>query len=137
MNHQEELVYRFKSQADFARTYSPLYAKLFAFVAEWVEAADTGAKKGASQVGSWLIATSKSRNPFDVTLLLMAGLHEAVLAKHEGAAQLAQFYPTADGTRSPDDSELRQILETAILNFQTVHTSRLSVSRRNRTFHSD
>ena len=117
MNHQEELVYRFKSQADFARTYSPLYAKLFAFVAEWIEVAN--GNEGASQVGEWLISTSKSRNPFDVTLLLMAGLHEAVLAKHEGSAQLAQFYPTANGTRSPDDAELSHILKIAITNLQT------------------
>ena len=110
MNHQQELVYRFKSQADFASTYSPLYAKLFAFVAKWLEE--------ESQVGRWLIATSKSRNPFDVTLLLMAGLHEAVLAKHEGAAELAQFYPTAGGNRPADDPELKYILENAILSLK-------------------
>ncbi len=93
MNFQEELAYRFKSQADFAETYSPLYSALFSTIEKWL----TPIGHESNPVALWLLETSQSRNPFDVTLLLMAGLHEAVLAKKPAAAELAQFYPTAQG----------------------------------------
>ncbi|MFT7586203.1 MAG: hypothetical protein ACI9EW_002634 [Cellvibrionaceae bacterium] len=114
MNFQEELAYRFKSQADFSRTYSQLYATLFSLIAGWVESAE----QDANPVATWLLEASQTRNPFDVTLLLMAGLHEAVLAKHNGTAELARFYPTAGGGRSPTDQELPAIFETTLLNLK-------------------
>ncbi|MFK7803849.1 MAG: DUF2332 family protein [Anaerolineae bacterium] len=133
MNFQEELAYRFKSQADFAKTYSPLYSTLFSTVEGWLEST----AEEPNLVATWLLETSQSRNPFDVTLLLMAGLHEAVLANHAGAAELAQFYPTANGHRTYSDPQLPNILETAILNLKdhlahVIHTATVQTNETGR-----
>ncbi|MEM8861850.1 MAG: DUF2332 family protein [Chloroflexota bacterium] len=111
MTFREQLVYNYQKQADFASTYSPLYAQLFGKVSEWL-------KDEAHPVTAWLVEAGKERNPFEMTLLLVAGLHEAVLSNHPAAIELAAFYPTVGGSKSPEDPTLHTILESAILNMR-------------------
>mgnify|MGYP001390973148 CR=1 FL=1 len=90
MRHQLE--HHFREQQRFAEGYSPLYAHLFAIVADWL-AADA-----ADPVVGWLIEAAAERPPFDVTLLLMAALHRDVLAGEPAAAELGRYYTTAEVT---------------------------------------
>jgi hypothetical protein len=86
---------KFRAQQRFADGYSPLYARLFGIVAEWLA-------EGVDPVVDWLVAAAADRAPFDVTLLLPAALHRDVLAGEAAAARLAGHFPTASGN-VPDD----------------------------------
>ena len=57
----------------------------------------------------------QDRTPFEVTLLLPAGLHRAVLSGDARAAELVRYYPTAGGTApSVADSQFSSALLNAI-----------------------
>lgn len=116
------LLHRFRKQTEFATGYAPLYARLFAILGDWVEACSVQTKDDrrevdpANEVVEWLAAVSQKRNPFDVPLLLLAGLHRDVLAGDSAVAELATFYPTvSQPARSPSDPTLPQVLHQAIL----------------------
>ena len=100
------LIKRFHQQARFAQDYSPLYALLFGVAAGWLEEGDPA--------GEWLIAASNGRSPFDVTLLLAAGVHRDALAGVEAARPLANYYPTANGSLPPEPAPFAQALRQAI-----------------------
>lgn len=104
-----KLTRRFRKQQAFAADYSPLYARLFGIVADWLAANDD------DPLVDWLVAVGNGRSPLDITLLLMAGLHRDILNQEVATAVLAQYYPTANGTRPPDDPQLPIILRQAIL----------------------
>lgn len=95
-----------RRQAEFAAGYSPLYARLFGILADWLAANDPLMK--------WLVDVVRDRAPFDVTLLLPAGLHWAILAGQPGVAKLAAFYPTAGGTADFDTPAFAAALAAAI-----------------------
>jgi hypothetical protein len=90
-NLQSLLLAAFRDQKRFAAGYSPLYAYLFGLTADWL------AGEATDPVVEWLVEASAGRRPFDVTLLLPAGLHRDVLAGEPAAAELARYYPTAGG----------------------------------------
>lgn len=83
-----------------------MYALLFGVVAGWLEEGDP--------IGDWLVTASNGRIPFDVTLLLAAGIHRDILAGEPAAHSLAQFYPTAGGSLAPQPDALAQALRQAI-----------------------
>lgn len=97
-------------QVRFARTYAPLYARLFALLGEWVSAPDAA----DDPVVAWLVDVGAERAPFDIPLLLLAGVHRAVLARQ--APEMARFYPTAGGSPAATDAALSAALRTTILN---------------------
>lgn len=106
-SYYERLVDRFHKQETFARNYSPLYRALFGTVAGWLTS-DSAEKDPIVQ---WLIDAGNGRRTLDVTLLLAAGLHKDVLAAEPEAAGLAEYFPSAGGTRQADvgfESALRQ-----------------------------
>jgi hypothetical protein len=96
-NLQPLLLLAFRDQQRFAAGYSPLYAHLFGLLADWLVGDNT------DPVVSWLVETTAGAGlrPFDVTLLLLAGLHRDVLAGEPAAAGLARYFltvgVTADG----------------------------------------
>ncbi len=98
-SYRLELIGSLREQASFADGYSPLYERLFSVTADWLEA------EPDDPTVFWLLETVQDRAPFDVTLLLPAGLHRAVLAGEPGAADLAAYYPTAGGTVPESDSD--------------------------------
>jgi hypothetical protein len=106
---RSQLAHRFRKQQEFAGGYAPLYARLFGLLGDWLEAGD-----GDSLV-EWLVAVGNGRAPFDVPLLLLAGLHRDILNHIPETAELAPYYPTVGGTRSPDDTRLSQILRRTIM----------------------
>ena len=103
-----QLSHNFRKQQEFAADYSPLYARLFGLVGEWLAGED-----GA--LVDWLLAASDGRAAFDITLLLLAGLHREVLNGAPETAALAAFYPTVGGGRPFDDPELPAILRQTLL----------------------
>ncbi|MCP5101492.1 MAG: DUF2332 family protein, partial [Chloroflexi bacterium] len=105
----DKLTHRFRKQEEFAAGYAPLYSRLFGIVAEWLE---TGT---GDPVVDWLLRVGNGRTPFDVPLLLLAGLHRDVLMQVPEVAQLAAYYPTVSGTTPHDNSNLPTILHQAIL----------------------
>lgn len=109
LNFQTKLAHRFRKQQIFADGYSPLSARLFGIVADWLEAGD------GDPLVAWLVGAGNGRAPLDVTLLLLAGLHRDVLNRVAAAGELAQYYPTAGGTRAPDDTHLPHILRQTIM----------------------
>lgn len=103
----------FQRQADFAAEYAPLYAHLFGLVAGWLaeDAPD-------DELVTWLRETADGQNLLHVSLLLMAGLHRAVLAGEPALRELAEYYPTAAHPPRPLDDEpsrLAQLFRAAIL----------------------
>lgn len=96
----------FFSQSQFAAGYAPLYERLFGLVGGWLEDEGDG-------LGRWLVEVSRERAPLEVTLLLMAGLHDAVLGGHAAAAELSPYYQSVGGRRPPD-RELAEILRRAV-----------------------
>ena len=101
-----ELRRRFRSQAEFADGYSPLYAGLFAIVAGWL------AGEELDPVVEWLLDAAAGREPFDVTLLLAAALHREVLAG--GAGDLAHYFPTAGSSLDGRDRAFGVTLPLAL-----------------------
>ncbi len=87
---RRQLEHHFREQQRFADGYSPLYAALFGLVANALT-------DDADPIADWLLEAAAERDPFDVTLLLLAALHRDVLVGEPAAAELAQFYLTADG----------------------------------------
>lgn len=108
---REQLIHNYTKQANFASTYSPLYTQLFSQVAGWLEDEE-------HPVTVWLVEVGKTRNPFDMTLLLMAGLHEAILAELPSAENLRRFYPTVGGMTDPGDPSFAATLQSTILALQ-------------------
>lgn len=105
-----QLAHRFRKQQEFADGYSPLSARLFGIVADWLEAGE------GDELVDWLLAVGNGRAPLDITLLLLAGLHRDVLNQEPEAAELAQYYPSVGGQRDFNDAQLPHILRQTILN---------------------
>ncbi|MCP4429071.1 MAG: DUF2332 domain-containing protein [Chloroflexi bacterium] len=101
------LIRRFRKQQEFADGYSPLYARLFGLVGDWLEDGD--------ELAVWLLAVGDGRSTLDITLLLLTGLHRDILNHEPDTAELAQFYPSVGGERPLTDSQLPQILRQTIL----------------------
>lgn len=91
-DYQARLLRRFQQQREFAAGYSPLYACLFGTVADWL------AVRPPTPLVMWLLEACAARQPFDVTLLLAAGLHRDILLGVEEVAELAAYYPSVGGT---------------------------------------
>lgn len=91
-DYQARLLHRFQQQQEFAAGYSPLYAGLFGTVAEWL------AVRPPLPLVAWLLEVCAARQPFDVTLLLAAGLHRDILLGVAEVAGLAAYYPSVGGT---------------------------------------
>lgn len=92
MQQQEQLLERFKKQAEFTKEYSPLYHTLFSIIGDWLDS------QTYNPVVEWLLEISADRSPFDVPLLLLAGLHREILLEEPGTEQLGNLYPSV----SPD-----------------------------------
>lgn len=108
------LIHTFRQQEEFARGYSPLYARLFGIEASWLE----GAQTNEDPLVTWLLRAGASRKSIDISLLLNAGLHRQILAKEPGAAELTDYFPTAGGSKSSDDPRLAEVLRKTILAFR-------------------
>ena len=104
-----QLAHRFRKQQEFANDYSPLYARLFGLVGDWLAADEN------DPLVEWLVRMGNGRAPLDITLLLMAGLHRDILNQEPETAELAQYYPSAGGNRSEADPQLPQILRQTIM----------------------
>lgn len=113
---RQRLAAKFRDQEQFSRDYSPLYERLFGFVAGWLEAS----KGRVDALADWLVEAAAKRRSLDVTLLLMAGLHRDVLAGQPEADELRRFFPTAGGQAPADSPELEQILRQTILDRRQV-----------------
>ncbi len=111
-----KLAHRFRDQEEFSRSYSPLYARLFGLLADWL------AEPAGNLVADWLVTAANGRNPFDITLLLLAGLHRELLLQHPDVAGLAAFYPSVGGERPATDPALAAHLQQAILARRTALT---------------
>jgi hypothetical protein len=107
---KEHLLESFHRQVTFSHDYSPLYAALYSCTASWLsaESADN------DPLVQWLLETGKDRQILDVTLLLAAGLHKDVLSGAAETAALAEYYPSAGGSRRPD-SGFEPALREAII----------------------
>lgn len=108
---RHQLVSRFQKQEHFTSGYSPLFSRLCGIVGQWLG-------DETDLVGKWLIQAAANRPSFDVPLLLMAGLHKSVLAGRVEAKELAAYFTTVDGIKSPSDSDLPQVLCQSILLLQ-------------------
>ncbi len=106
-----KLARKFEQQRDFAAGYSPLYSRLFGAVAEWLSEENAE----SDPLARWLLEAAKERDTLDVTLLLAAGLHRDVLASEEPAGELAQYFPTAGGTLSPESPAFNESLRKCIM----------------------
>ena len=99
-----QLIHRFRQQQQFSLDYSPLYAAIFGTVADWLMHVPDG------PVAKWLLEATKDRPAFDVTNLLLAGLHREILSSSHPqmrteaneVAALAVYYPTVGGNASPE-----------------------------------
>jgi hypothetical protein len=91
----DDLLTTFRNQAAFSREYSALYTSLFTCVAAWLAQDRHGPAAAA------ILRASIGRRPLDVTLLFAAALHRDVLLGEPTLAELAAFYPSVGGTRSP------------------------------------
>ena len=101
---------RFRRQQTFAVGYAPLSSRVCGLVADWLE---TGADR--DPVAAWLLVAGRGRASFDVPLLLLAGLHRAVLAGEPAVAELARYYPSAGGTLDPAGAGFAAVLRAALL----------------------
>ena len=108
---RQRLAVKFRDQELFSSGYSPLYARLFGLVGDWLEA--PAAENDG--LANWLVGAAQGRRSLDVTLLLAAGLHRDVLAGQPAAAELRRFFPTAGGAEPPDSPEIEAALRQAIL----------------------
>ena len=91
-----QLIHRFRQQQQFAVDYSPLYAAIFGTIADWLM------HKPDGPVAKWLLKATRDRPAFDVTNLLLAGLHREILSGLDEVAALAVYYPTVGGNASPE-----------------------------------
>lgn len=101
---------RFRRQQAFAAGYAPLSSRVCGLLADWLE-------RGADRdpVAAWLLVAGRGRASFEVPLLLLAGLHRAVLAGEPAVAELARYYPSAGGTLDPAGPGLASALRAALL----------------------
>ncbi len=106
---RERLRRRFERQRDFAAAYSPLYHRLFGLTAGWL-----AAWPGEDLLADWLVTACAHRAPFEVPLLLLAGLHRDILQNIPEAAGLARYYPTAGGDLPPEDEKLAAVLRETV-----------------------
>ena len=111
----DKLRRRFRRQSEFARGYSPLYARLFGLIADWMDA-DTG----VDPLVDWLVHAAAGRASFDVPLVLMAGLHREILHGSANVSELAAFFPTVGGTLQAEDAALPGALRTALFACQSL-----------------
>ncbi len=100
--------HRFRQQAAIAAGYSPCYQAIWKTLALWCEAPEAA----ADPLVRWLLDAAAGRRSLEVSLLLVAGLHDAVLRGELPA--LANYFLTAGGTR-PVDDDLPAVLRAAIL----------------------
>lgn len=65
----------------------------------------------ATSVGSlnWLLDASAHRSPLELSLLLTSGIHRLVLLGAPEAMPLREYYPSAGGLRSYEDSQFPQL----------------------------
>ncbi|MEM7799813.1 MAG: DUF2332 family protein [Chloroflexota bacterium] len=116
LHHLKEVTHRFERQVQFAEGYSPLYQVLFQTFANWGEAILSSPNPSLDQdlTLKWLMQTSQDRSPFEVPLLLMAGLHEIALSGE--TPELSAYYPTTGGSRLAelDDPVLEKVLRQTI-----------------------
>ena len=103
-----KLIDHFHRQANFTASYSHLYERLFAAVAQWLEA------EPKTKVAKWLVDTSANRTPIETSLLFMAGMHREVLLKTPGTEELSAYYPSVGGTKPYTDEELPNIFYNAV-----------------------
>ncbi len=100
------LVARFEAQARFCTASSPLYHQLFAIFGRRLAADDAFA--------GWLLAASAHRASFDVPLLLLAALHQAVLGHSAATRELAAWYPSAGGKKEASEPGFSQVLTQSV-----------------------
>jgi hypothetical protein len=91
-----QLIHRFRQQQQFSIDYSPLYAAIFGTIADWLMHMPDG------PVAKWLLDATRDRPAFDVTNLLLAGLHREILSGLNEVAALAVYYPTVGGNALPE-----------------------------------
>lgn len=91
-----QLSYRFRQQQQFSIDYSALYAAIFGTIADWLT------HKPDGPVAKWLLEAARDRPAFDVTNLLLAGLHRDILSGLTEVAALAVYYPTVGGIASSE-----------------------------------
>lgn len=118
--YRQQLTERFYNQATFAKSYSPLYHRLFTIVGDWLK------NQPHSQVVQWLLEISKDREPLDVTLLLMAGLHREILLDAPDTEQLANLYPSV----SPDWDEKAEKWDSEAFSIDTQATNLPNILHR-------
>jgi Uncharacterized protein conserved in bacteria len=99
----------FRKQQEFSAGYAPLYSRLFGLTADWL-----AAEPGEDPLADWLARAGSDRSPFDVPLLLLAGLHRDILAGQTETADLARYYPTAGGTLPADATGLAACFRAAV-----------------------
>lgn len=107
-SYRLRLLERFQQQEAFAEGYSSLYRQLFRHIAGWLEHTPD------DPLMIWLLDVAAVREPHDITLLLPAGVHRAVLAGLPDVAELATFYPTVGGTFAADNPTFGSALYRAI-----------------------
>jgi hypothetical protein len=114
-SYRRQLIDALNFQTGFARGYSPLYEALFRVLGTWLE------REASDPLAFWLLNAVRERVPFEVTLLLPASLHRAVLSGDPAASDLARYYPTAGGeTPTPTDAELATVLLGTMRDLQPV-----------------
>src|SRR5688572_28148204 len=99
---------KFGEQAAFAAGYSPLYARLFSALEEWL--ADE-----SDPLVAWLLHAGEGRYSLDASLLLPAAIHREILLGEPAVAPLARYFPTVGGELPPDHPGFTAALRQAIL----------------------
>ncbi len=115
-SYSSRLQRRFEKQAAFAAGYSPLCSRLCSLVSAWFDQED-------DPVIEWLSAASGDRLSFEVPMLLLAGVHHAVLSGAAESRALAPFFPTVGGHKNPGAGELDSVLHQTIEKLQPSLTS--------------
>lgn len=101
-----KLVARFEAQARFCIRSSPLYYLLFAQLGRRLAEDDAFA--------GWLLAASAGRASFDVPLLLLAALHQAVLSQSPETRELAAWYAGVGGRADTSEPGFNQALAQSV-----------------------
>ncbi|MGI6657354.1 MAG: DUF2332 family protein [Desulfobulbus sp.] len=105
---RQRLVHRFARQREFAAATSPLSARLLDILGGWLARDD-------DPLADWLLNASAGRPSFELPLLLLAGLHRAVLLGRPGTQELAAYFPSAGGGSNPEKAEMAAALRTALV----------------------